>query len=57
MAVADGMIPFGPELRSVTVYEDPFARSWISGVVEGVEGYPMLDCFSLLQQLIDQVCL
>ncbi|KAL6182645.1 hypothetical protein ACLB2K_044060 [Fragaria x ananassa] len=55
VAVADGMIPFGPELRSVTVYEDPFARSWISGVVEGVEeGYPMLDCFSLLQQLIDQ---
>ncbi|KAM5571633.1 F-box/LRR-repeat protein [Rosa sericea] len=56
VAVADGIIPFGPEVRSVSVFEDFFAQSWISGVVEGVEeGYPMLDCVTVLQQLINQL--
>ncbi|XP_040367245.1 uncharacterized protein LOC121050594 [Rosa chinensis] len=56
VAVADGIIPFGPELRSVSVFEDFFAQSWISGVVEGAEeGYPMLDCVTVLQQLINQL--
>lgn len=58
MAVADGIIPFGPELRSLAVFEDS-AQSWIFGVVQGAEdeGYPMLDCLTVLQQLINQVSL
>lgn len=45
VAVADGIIPFGPELRSLAVFEDS-AQSWIFGIVQGAEdeGYPTIPC-------------
>lgn len=54
VAMSTGIIPFGPELRVVSVEDRGAKYSWFTAKMEGGNG--TLDAQGLLDDVVEQVC-
>ncbi|KAL6280881.1 hypothetical protein ACE6H2_017762 [Prunus campanulata] len=54
VTVSNGIIPFGPHLRTVSVLEKHCLCSWVSAIMLGFESV-IIDCYNVLMELKSQI--